>query len=95
MGGGTAGRRFDKEKARKGLFRKKTDKEVEQIPYPNCRGSFDDCPNPEDFDKAVSEDKSNPSDRCKRCPIFKDSKFYKQKIDPERLELWKRMMSKE
>ncbi|MBI5332170.1 MAG: hypothetical protein HZB65_01215 [Candidatus Aenigmarchaeota archaeon] len=53
---------------------------------------FDTCPYKEEFDKAISEDKSNPPEQCKKCIIFKESEYHKREVDQERIELWKKMM---
>jgi len=44
--------------------------------YPNCRGTFQDCPTEQEFSEAISKDKKNPPERCRSCWIFKISKFY-------------------
>ncbi len=67
---------------------------IEIKKYPDCNGMFDNCPNREEFDKAVSDDKSNPPEVCKRCVIFRDSEWYKQEMDKEKMELWQKIMRK-
>lgn len=59
--------------------------------YPSCRSTFTDCPPEDEFKAAVEKDKSNPPERCKKCSIFTESKFFKPVIDASRVALWQKL----
>ena len=69
---GSAGEQFTRERRRWSLKRKfKQDLSslIDKKDYPNCPGTFSDCPE-------KIEDPKDPPKQCKTCPKYVNSEFY-------------------
>ena len=82
MGGKSIAHRAASYRARKAVLKyKMSDIFKNQVikEYPNCIGTYEDCPseikNPEE-----------PPEQCRKCPLFIESKYYKEFSKRDMLE---------
>lgn len=87
MGGRSIAHRAASYRARKAMLKYKMSdlfKDKIKKEYPNCVGTFEDCPkeiqNPEE-----------PPENCKKCPIFVESKYYEKVVKNENIERLKEL----
>ncbi|MEM5861222.1 MAG: hypothetical protein QXJ20_02410 [Candidatus Aenigmatarchaeota archaeon] len=82
MGGRSIAHRAASYRARRAMLKYKMSdifKEKIRKEYPNCVGTFSDCP------EAIANP-DEPPEQCKKCPIFVESKYYEKQANKETLE---------
>lgn len=82
MGGKSIAHRAASYRARRAMLKYKIGdifKEKVRKEYPNCAGTFEDCP------KEILNPEEAP-EQCKKCPIFVESKYYEKYATEEKIE---------
>lgn len=82
MGGRSIAHRAASYRARKAMLKYKMSdifKEKVKKEYPNCVGTFEDCP------KEIANPEDAP-EQCRKCPLFVESKYYERYATEEKME---------